>query len=1588
MTPRPRRARALLAALLAPALALGGNALAQTPGGTQISNQASAQIGSQSAPVRSGQVISTVALVCQPVLSPESIVTDPVQSLVTTVVNTAEVPFRITNAGNGTFTFSLDTRVDIASSWAPASVRFFLDVNGTGEIDPGDPEVVEVEIAAQASAALVLQIVPPAGANGNLWITPRVACPELIQAGSLRPQSVSGVAELSFSQNRVLSDTDPVVNTSVSIATSSTQPEDPDVRRIEVTVSAVNTGGNAVSDSDGDAAIVTLPLEGATECLDFISASSGAGEVEVQMGTTWMNAALVTAQIQSGVRPTDRARAVRLRLAALVGGEVAELLAQFDLRERDCPNRLPGLQSSANVPAAGYTTKNIGYAEVVPRRAASITFAPPPASTQRVNLSSASAVNPARDVRLTVGEETCFRANVANGGSDFESLRLLLNSSLSGGQRSSMQLSLQNSIGLPIDSLIGLEPGESIEVLICATPLARVNPFDIIAQLSSPSAGTLSNARLRIASIVEADALGLRLEANPHGWVRAGELINFVATASNEFEFQINGVEVTLAIASVVGPDGAEIADAFTITELGAGVVYDAEADVLRWEAGNLEPGFERSVEFQIRLADTLPIGSRLLTLMSATTQGVSQQYFARPLEFMVWPGGATLDVEVLTPNPRPGGLAELRVRAHNPSEYTLDVALEVGGEGLIGEPAVTRQQGGATSSELTAQLPAGTSATWLVSLRVHPATFGSLQGRVVMNVDSAVPQLRDTLQRDFLLNLRSGVLEREHGILIGHIFVDHSATGSFDPARDEAVAGAQVRLADGRVATTDEQGRFAFRDLPIGPWRVQLDAATLPAPLAEGPQRISDHAARVVVGGGLNRLDLPLAPNTDSAGVADRDADRGAAQPRSTWLAEGSVGFEGLLGSAPSVTLGVRASAELIGEASRLEVLFGRSGRTDAEGDWRFAVADAPRPRTPFSALGVSGVGGWPLRSNDGFAFRYQLDRLTLAYLAAPIAIPAVDTSFFADAARASVRFAEGAALEVAIGTVAPSRVVESIEPDGTRSYPLRALPTPGSERVVQITRDASGEVLDEQQLHRGLDYSIDPITPALVLHRPIWSSSVGGDVVTLEMSYATPNAPRSEVVGGVGVALEAGDWQVEAGFARLPLTGTTGFGQRTALSVTHRDGAALSVEEQRPDGGAQRLTWSVSTPSAELLGATARASVRGSSGAQGRIDASANLRWSELGGELSANLGLPREGGVELRLRGAARLSEQFGVRAGASSTREGFALSLGADASLGGVALSIHHDQPFHSAASSSTALRATTQVAGAELSAELRQRGTNESFASFGVRGEVAGSSLSASLAAPLDGSAPSRLQFGVQTPWQLTDELTLQADAGLEGNLLAGDVGVAGSLDARYRSGDFSAQASIDLGWRDDWKLLLAANAGGRFGDEVQQQLDVDVRWSVTPDQRFLANAAYALHFGRFSLLAEQSATLQTPAGSSTLQREFEGRAVGYWQLEGPMRLRPAVGYHFESRDPASLVVQAGLGAVVDVFPRFGVGGVVYQTWQPELRLSATAFGAEASYLINDNLTLVGGYTSGIGATLLPSGTPGWHLRFDLNVGSR
>lgn len=254
--------------VLAAFLALGVASAAGTKAGTQITNQASAAYRDSTGTrldANSNQVSTLVKQVGGVTISPDGTPAAPGQQQ--QAVPGAEVvfPYTLTNTGNGTDSFLVDTMVDssVTNTVAPATRVVYVDANGDGILQPGErvalpqsggKSVFQNVPADGAVKFFVVLQVPSSATSVNKVITQPTATSTF---DANKTDGVSG--STNYSQVNVVQDA--VLSVSKSVVSTTTEPSGDltVVYRVQSTNTGTQAASNVILADDIISATSTLP---------------------------------------------------------------------------------------------------------------------------------------------------------------------------------------------------------------------------------------------------------------------------------------------------------------------------------------------------------------------------------------------------------------------------------------------------------------------------------------------------------------------------------------------------------------------------------------------------------------------------------------------------------------------------------------------------------------------------------------------------------------------------------------------------------------------------------------------------------------------------------------------------------------------------------------------------------------------------------------------------------------------------------------------------------------------------------------------------------------------------------------------------------------------------------------------------------------------------------------------------------------------------------------------------------------------------------------------------------------------------------
>ncbi|WP_337843839.1 hypothetical protein [Thermus sp.] len=260
-----------------------GVALAMTPAGTSITNQASASyIDSAGQPrtTTSNQVVTVVQQVFSFTITPNGSEASPGQTKSALPGGQVLFNYRVENTGNGTDTINLATAQGTSDDFDLLNVLIYRDSNCNGTVDAGEPQVASVTLGMGQQACVVVVATLPTTATGG-------------QYGNLNLTGTSqGNPSVTDTDNwaRAVTTTAAALTATKSATPTSVAPGG----TITFTISGANVGGSAaygVSISSlGTGILISDTIPTGLTVSAMPTGTAGAGTVSfvyTPNGTTW-----------------------------------------------------------------------------------------------------------------------------------------------------------------------------------------------------------------------------------------------------------------------------------------------------------------------------------------------------------------------------------------------------------------------------------------------------------------------------------------------------------------------------------------------------------------------------------------------------------------------------------------------------------------------------------------------------------------------------------------------------------------------------------------------------------------------------------------------------------------------------------------------------------------------------------------------------------------------------------------------------------------------------------------------------------------------------------------------------------------------------------------------------------------------------------------------------------------------------------------------------------------------------------------------------------------------------------------------------
>jgi len=776
-------------------------ALALTPAGTVIRNQAVAWAGEER--YLSNVVETVVRPLCLPQLSPDGTPANPGQVASISPGGYAYLPYLLTNGGNDRFTFRLGYTLG-SRDFDPVEVAFFPDLNGDG-LPEGNP-MAEVTLGMGESLRLVVRVKAPLAARGSLLLSPTARCPD-------GAEDRENWARLEARQGPALFLEKTMPRTALPGA------------EVQVVLRVRNLG-------DGEAlgvALQDLPLP-----LPFVPGSAQApkGQVEYSDGQGW------TAQEPPSVR------GVRLLLPRLLPGEEATI----SFRLRVPLGTPPGLvENRASATGPGGPAEGRATLRVLPLYAHHLG----PAGNPRALPGGEGFQDDRQTGRALTGQPLCFLHTLENAGTVEDSYALRVE-----GVPVGVSLWLEDPAGTPLPNPLPLAPGERRDLKVC---YQAQGPGAFTAKVVARSLATgAENATWDVLEAVGAEALTLLKEADPPAGttLRPGQEVVYTLRVRNAF-----GPLAQAVVEDALGPH-LEFLDA------SHGGAYDPQGHRVVWTLNPLPLG-ETVFTLRVRIKEGTPDDTLLENAFWLRAREVPNPVASNPVRHPVFGVNLLLKKEVSPKQARIGDLLTYRLTLENPASAPLTVRLtDTPPPGTRYEPGTARLcQGGTPLEPQVAEgklvweglsLPAKGRLCLTYALRLLPGASKELINTAEALGLSGQGAVVASGRAQALAQVDPGPFALGGGLL-GRVFLDLDGDGVYSPG-DIPLPGARVLLANGLQALTDQEGRYAFRDL-LGLHQVMLDPASAPFPPKALPENLGEGYRKRALVQGATVVDFPLVP-------------------------------------------------------------------------------------------------------------------------------------------------------------------------------------------------------------------------------------------------------------------------------------------------------------------------------------------------------------------------------------------------------------------------------------------------------------------------------------------------------------------------------------------------------------------------------------------------------------------------------------------------------------------------------------------------------------------------------------------------------
>jgi uncharacterized repeat protein (TIGR01451 family) len=855
-------------------LVLAEPARAQSPGGYEIVNRSTATYrwqGTQYS-IASNEVVTTVLTVYGVSLVPDGTATNPGQERLATAGMTVYLPYVLRNTGNRIDSYDLAAFLHPSSTFAPLTppgLNVYLDINGNGILDPGEPAVTTLSgVGPGLSKNLILGLqVPPGTPVGRYALVDLRASslgePGLGDRDNYARVTVSDDAVVTLSKQAVPQAIEAGEEVEYALTGSNVG-----TKRAKGIALRLNTASGSV-DQTGVFVVDAIPDYGLGN--RYVSGSLSASPAGILIfspdGTTWYDTEL----------GAGGAAAVRWLGYLLPGGLAPDVSFRIRFRVATASGYPTGILSNTatlryldNQASPQEQTVTSNRADVAVEGPVSELFVP--------------LIGPRGDPEAQVGGDTNADVTVYDGTPVAGNTVTFVNTVKNAGNLTGViDIQLDASSNLPAGWTVSFYAADGVTLLSDSDGSGSPDvglmlpgvEKDMVVKIAIPpdapsgdNGGGGFDAVIRARSSILATAYNLttdRLqgitgladfwdpflkEVQPAGEIASGDSLVYSNTFGNRGTVSATDVIITDRMPDyLVNP--REITNG-TITDLGGtgrtitvSGSYDAGNRTVSWQIPDIPPGFSGRVSFRVDLDPAAPPGVLIENRMSIASTQTPSAFTSNTVSNRVLGNFLRISKTVNQERASIGDFVLYTITVENVSETVDLFDLEVrdampygfryktGTSRLAGhkipDPAVSRNGS-------TLRWSLGNIAPGEAKILTFVALLGANAHRSNgINTAYARTRTSEGLQIDAgparaRTRPDKGIFE-DVGIIGGKVFLDLDGNGLQDPG-EFGLPAVRLYMENGTYTQTDREGKYHIEGVRLGDHVVKVDRTTVPRDL------------------------------------------------------------------------------------------------------------------------------------------------------------------------------------------------------------------------------------------------------------------------------------------------------------------------------------------------------------------------------------------------------------------------------------------------------------------------------------------------------------------------------------------------------------------------------------------------------------------------------------------------------------------------------------------------------------------------------------------------------------------------------------